>query len=85
VTVQIEVTDPSTGELLGDVRQSQRFLCSNTGSDEGYWVGGEVHVRFWEYDLDALLARAGRVEAIVFGPNGEVLDARTQGILERLP
>ena len=85
VTVQMEVTEPSTGALLGDVRLSQRFLCANTGSDEGYWVGGEVHVRFWEYDLDSLLGREGRVETIVFGPNGEVLDARTQGLLERLP
>ena len=85
VTVQMEVTDPITGSLLGDVRLSQRFLCANTGEDEGFWVGGEVHIRYWEYDLDSLLGRAGQVEAIVFGPHGEVLDARTEGILERLP
>jgi len=85
VTVQMELTDPATGALLGDVRLAQRFLCSNTGEDQGFWVGGEVHIRFWEYDLDSLLGRAGQVEAIVFGPGGEVLDARTEGVLERLP
>ena len=81
----MEVTDPATGSLLGDVRLAQRFLCSNTGEDQGFWVGGEVHIRFWEYDLDSLLGREGQVEAIVFGPDGEVLDARTEGVLERLP
>jgi len=85
VTVQIEVTDEVTGALLGDVRQDHRFLCSNTGKDENHWVAGELHVRFWEYDLDSLVGREGRVEAIVFGANGEVLDAISQGALQRLP
>ena len=75
VTVQIEVTEVSTRELLGDVRLSQRFLCSNIGADEGHWVGGEVHVRFWQYDLDSLLGREAEVEAIVFAADGAVLDA----------
>ena len=72
VVVSISAADPLSGELLGDDDFFERFLCSNVGESEGYWVAAEFHLRFYDYSLDDLHGREVAVHFVAEGVDGTI-------------
>ena len=85
VTVAMRATDVDTGELVGTADYTERFLCSNVGDNEGYWVGAELHLRYFGYELTDLDTRVIRLEVEATSVGGDVLTTAVIGALDCAP
>lgn len=52
--IDAEGTATRGGDVLGEEQISVAALCANTGSDEGWFLLGELHLRFSGLDQDTL-------------------------------
>jgi hypothetical protein len=63
------------GTPLGDITQTVGPLCANTGPHDGWWFGGEIHLRYWERTLEELEGREVEVTAEVVLDGGALTTA----------
>ncbi len=75
--VSISIEDTLDGADLASVVQTHGFLCSNTGTSNGWWVASEVHSRFTGFELEAIAGRTALVTASVTGASGVATSAYT--------
>jgi len=76
-------TDSQTGEALGTGDYMQRFICSNVGDNTGMFVGADLHMRFYGWELDDLAGRAADVTVSATNDQGVSVEAGFQGLLIR--
>ena len=81
--VQMTATDADSGEILGTGDYLQRFICSNVGDNDGKFVGADLHMRFYGWELSELEGRTADVLISVSNDNGDRVEAGFQGLLIR--
>jgi hypothetical protein len=81
--IEMEAIDSDTQELLGTGSYTQRFLCSNTGDNDGTFVGADLHMRFFGWALEDLDGRAAQVVITAANDDGIQVEASYLGVLER--
>ncbi|MCB9682294.1 MAG: hypothetical protein H6733_12575 [Alphaproteobacteria bacterium] len=79
--VSASAIDTDTGQEIGSALQEQGFLCSNTGTHEGWLYGGEVHLRFWGWSLDELVDVPLSVTITVDLPDDQQVSETFDGVL----
>lgn len=72
--VVITATDATTQEVVGESEFWERFLCSNVGESEGYWVAAEFHLRFYGRTLEDLHGREVDIAFTAEGPDDTVTE-----------
>lgn len=72
--VVITATDVATSEVVGESEFWERFLCSNVGESEGWWVAAEFHLRFYGYTLEELHGRQIDLRFLAEGPDDSATD-----------
>lgn len=86
VVIETSAVEVGTGEVLGSGTYTERLICSNAGENEGWWVGAEVHMRYFGWELDELEGRRARVRVSVRWSEDEApLDEGYEGVLTRMP
>ncbi len=83
MAIEMLATDSSSGEELGTGEYMQRFICSNVGDNSGKFVGADLHMRFYGWELDDLEGRTSDVTISASNDAGDRLETSFQGILIR--
>jgi len=83
MNIEMEAIDRDTGEILGTGTYAQRFICSNTGASSGSFVGADLHMRFFGWELDDLDGRTAEVSISVTNDDGVHVEAGYLGVLVR--
>jgi hypothetical protein len=74
--------DVDTGEEVGSGDYIHQMVCSNVGDSEGHWVGAELHMRFYGYELDDLHDRTVTVTVEARNESGDNAMVELQATLD---
>ncbi|NCG18873.1 MAG: hypothetical protein GWP91_07670 [Rhodobacterales bacterium] len=61
----------TSGDLLGEASYTQRMICGNVGESAGFWVGSELHMRFYDYDIETLHGSEVEINITVSNQGGD--------------
>ncbi len=79
--VQTDATRVSDGELVGEGRYVQRFVCANVGDNAGTRFASEFHMRFFGFEPPELADDEVEVYISVTPDGGETVETTFTGPL----
>ena len=82
IELTMTAVDVDTGEEVGSGDYTQQMICSNVGGNEGHWVGAELHMRFYGYELDALHGRAVHMTVDARNQSGDWVQTEIDATLD---
>lgn len=85
IVVDMEAWDVDSGELLGAVTLYQNVICSNVGTNEGWWVGSELHHRFLGFTTEELHGRTITLDIVATTADGTGVSTTLTANLDCIP